>query len=179
MIDKSSEGEKDEIRGRHCYIKYLSTRERGNYLLSDVEYGYQSVGLPHGTEEEKIAFFISALPDANLLDGAKVSYALLQTWVGYKDACVNIAKCFLSTKGEVDDPLLPLFEKGEIDKWKYEYNWLGADVYKNIWYLILNNSRLITLNLEKNWGYPFTSNVDLLCEIVREVIEGEFSRYLL
>ncbi|MDZ8055203.1 MAG: hypothetical protein RMX68_001725 [Aulosira sp. ZfuVER01] len=180
MIEEFSEQEQHQINGRHCYIKYLSTRRRGNYLLSDAEYGYQSVGLPHGTEEEKIAFFISALPDAKLLDGGKnFGCGVLQAWVGYKDACVNIAKCFLSTKGEVDDPLLPLLGKGEIDKWAYEYKWLEAYLYKNLWHLICDNSRLITLNLDKNWGYPFTSIADLLCEIVRGDIEGEFSRYLL
>ncbi|WP_190409247.1 hypothetical protein [Anabaena subtropica] len=85
----------------------------------------------------------------------------------------------MSTKGGVDDPLLPLLRKGEIDQWTYDYKWLEADLYKNLWHLIRDNSRLITLNLDKNWGYPFISNTDLLCEIIRGDIEGEFSSYLL
>ncbi|MDM9385023.1 hypothetical protein QUB80_30660 [Chlorogloeopsis sp. ULAP01] len=110
----------------------MSARKRGNYVAFEAEYCYQSVGSPHRNEEEQIAFFISGLPDAKLLDGKNVGYGVLQTWVGYKDACINIAKCFLSTKGNDDDPLLPLLEKGEIDEWKYEYKWLDADLYKNL-----------------------------------------------
>jgi hypothetical protein len=141
MVEQSSEQEQFQISGRHCYIKYLSTRKRGNFLVSDAEYGYQSVSLPHGTEEEQIAFFISGLPDAKLLDGGKYLHdGVLKVWVGYKDACVNIAKCFLSTKGGVDDPLLGLLEKGEIDKWNAPppYCYAFAQNYKKIKYFLLD-----------------------------------------
>jgi starvation-inducible outer membrane lipoprotein len=57
-----------------------------------------------------------------------------------------------SPKGGVDDSLLALLEKGKIDKWEYDYKWLEADLYKNIWHLIRDNNRLITVNLAENWG---------------------------
>lgn len=180
MINQSSEQEKSLFIGRYCYLKYLSTTPRGNFSISDVEYCYCSVGSPNGTEEEQIAFFISGLPNPKLLDGGKnLCQGVLDIWVAYKDSCVELAKCFLFTKGKEDDPFLESLSKKEINRSEYEYEWLKGELYKNLWHLIHHNSELIIKSLQKNWDYYFVSDIDLMCEIVRGVIEGEFSRYLL
>lgn len=167
------------IKGRYCSVicefigqTSVNTRWIGHYL-------WDTVGSDSGTDLEKIAYFISDLPDARVLEGGKnLHHGITQKWVAYKDICIEIAQCFLAEQGQESDPLIKLFSDGEIDKFTYDFRWLEAEMYKNLWVMIANHSNLIRSNMSRIWGYTFRNDIEIVCQIIKEDLEGEFISYI-
>ncbi|MBU7584796.1 MAG: hypothetical protein KAF91_18110 [Nostoc sp. TH1S01] len=178
MTEKSIEAEQVYIGQKHGYVQYLTAKGNPNHFLSNPEFGHSKFGSLQGTEEDRIAYFMCHVPDVKLVAFQGCTYNILQTWLAYKNECIEIAQCFLSTQGGSDDILLQSRNKGEIDEWQYQYKWLETTLYKNLWHLLHENHVLFIRVLKENWNYTFASDVDLLCEIFREVIEAEFLPYI-
>ncbi|GBO53416.1 hypothetical protein APA_1323 [Pseudanabaena sp. lw0831] len=166
------------MKGRYCsvtceFIRQTSVNTRwiGHYL-------WDTVGSDSGTDLEKIAYFISGLPDATLLeDGKNIHDGIGKEWVDRKDICIEIARCFLADKGQQNDPLIDILNIGDIEKFTYEFRWLETELYRNLWMMITSHSQEIVSNMKRIWEYPFSSDIELLCRIIQEDLEGEFVVY--
>ncbi|GBE90959.1 hypothetical protein [Nostoc cycadae] len=169
------------LTGRYCQLICTLIKEVGNHAFWDATCNFFPVGSNKGTEEEIMAFFMSNLPDMSLLEGGNnLHYGVIQIWLMIKEKTLEIAHCLLSIKGQHNDFLLHMLHHGIIDEWTYQYRWLEADLYKNMYNLInCNQGNLIISNLKNNWSYTFDNNLELICQIIREDLEGEFGVYIL
>ncbi|WP_103670097.1 hypothetical protein [Pseudanabaena sp. BC1403] len=165
--------------GRYCYATFEFIGQTSINTRCNARFHWKDVGSEVGTELEQVAYFISNLPDTDLLEGGQdLHYGILQEWVYCKDKCIEIARCFLVEKGANSDLLLNLLKADEIDQFTYEFRWIETDLYKNLWMMITTHKTVIVESMKKNWKYPFSSEIELFCQIIREDLEGEFICYL-
>ncbi len=162
--------------GRYCYATFEFIGHTSINTRCNARFHWKDVGSEVGTELEQIAYFISNLPDTDLLEGGQdLHYGILQEWVYCKDKCIKIARCFLAEKGANSDLLLNLLKADEIDQFTYEFRWIETDLYKNLWMMITTHKTVIVESMKKNWKYPFSSEIELFCQIIREDLEGEYN----
>lgn len=142
---------------------------------------WESVGSnsPEASDKEKIAKFISELPNASFLQDL-IQLDQIYHWLQWKNECIWIAKCFLAGhRSSVDNPLLRSLEEGEIDQYYHDSCWLSVDLYENLWKLInLKNRRIKAAFNKLGWERSFESPRQLLEEIIASEINGEFSNIL-
>lgn len=164
------------LKGRHSIISCESLQSFKTFDKVYFQVFWDKVGTdsPTATDRERIARFISTLPDFFCVLEEKITIDTLEAWILAKDAAVRIARCFLAGRSQPDNPLLRDLEDGLIDQWLHDYKWLESDLYENLWKLISLRERLIKTALAKIWGYPFTSSRDLMQQIIQEDLEGEF-----
>ncbi|MBD2014333.1 hypothetical protein H6F96_10150 [Microcoleus sp. FACHB-53] len=131
---------------------------------------------PEASDRERIAKFISELPNANFIQDL-TQLDQIYRWAEWKNECIWIAKCFMAGRGSVDNPLLRPLEEGEIDQYYHDSCWLTVDFYENLWKLIHLKDRRIKAAFNKlEWS--FESPRQLLEEIIASEINGEFSNIL-
>lgn len=164
------------LEGRHCIIRCESLQSFKTFDKVYIRVFWDTVGndSPTATDRERIARFISTLPDFFRVLEEKITIDTLQAWIVAKDAAVQIARCFLAGRSQPDNPLLRDLEDGLIDQYLHDYWWLESDLYENLWKLVSLRERKIKAVLAKIWGYPFTSSRDLMQQIIQEDLEGEF-----
>ncbi|PSB25347.1 hypothetical protein [Stenomitos frigidus] len=172
-----SHGDPDGIlKGRYCEVRYYwiaSGQAQGDVNFTPF---WKSVGsdCETATDEERIASAIANMPHSDFFINF-TSFDQVREWIGIKDYCVQIAQCFLAERGQQDDALLTELEAVQIDQFSYDYAWAATNIYKSLWRILEKRGRAIKHLLEKGTGnYPFTSSRDLLIEIIREDLEGEF-----
>lgn len=164
------------LKGRYCEVKYYwiaSGQAEGNVNFAPF---WEDAGSDGETaaDEERIASAISNMPHADLFISF-TSFDQVREWIGKKDYCVKIARCFLAAEGQPDDPLLAELAAGRIDQFSYDYAWAATNLYRSIWHILKEREEAIKYLLKKGVGnYPFASNRELLIEIIREDLEGEF-----
>lgn len=166
------------FQGNHCIVGLSIVQEVGKIAKADVISEWHKVGncSNSATDKEKIANFICDLPSLT----EEITHPdQLSDWVAWKDWSIDVARCFLSGHTQPDNPLLRSVEDGLIDQWSHDYTWLVSDLYDNLWKLVNLRGRQIKSAIKKVFGdYPFASNRELLQEIIRADIEGEFCQIL-
>jgi hypothetical protein len=166
------------MKGRYCSVTCEFIRQTSVNTSWIGHYLWYGVGSDSGTDLEKIAYFISDLPNAKDLEGGKnLHYGIIQKWVDCKDICIEIAQCFLAEQGQESDPLIKLLSDGEIVKFTYDFRWLETELYRNLWMMITSHSQEIVSNMKRIWEYPFSSDIELFCRVLQEDLEGEFVVY--
>lgn len=130
---------------------------------------------PTASNKEIIAQIICNSPDITRLAEEPITLEILNHWCLFKDNCVRIGKCFLSGKGEPDDPLLREKEDKIIDTFTYEHIWLETALYEALWRLINTKGDKILKILKQNWKNAFfQSSVELMRELIREDLDESF-----
>lgn len=161
---------------KHCLLEYTVHKVKTIDEISfQVHWNKVGSDSQDASDRERIARFISNLPSQGSRKGGLRSLAHIQEWVIWKDHAIDIARYFLVGRGQSDDLPLKELKDGLIDKFSYDYLWTEVDVYENLWELLHQSGETIGVVCRRNWDYPFKSNLELMQEIIREDLEGEFS----
>ena len=170
------------ILTKHCLFEYTLIQEPGTLAQLSYQVHWNPVGSisPDASDRERIASFISDLPNQDFWQGDLKTRDLMREWMLWKDRAIDIAKCFLVGRNNSDNSLLSERKAGLLDEEMYKYIWCEADLYENLWQLIQLNEQQIKAALEKvkEWSYPFASSCELVEEIIRTDFEGEFANCL-
>lgn len=121
----------------------------------------------------QIAYFISELPSAHLLDEIR-SLDQLSHWMHTKALALRIAKCWYWGHQQLVNPLVGELEEGLIDRWAYDFIWWESIWRENLRMLIYQRGREIRTLLRDQGEYPFHSELELFQEILRAESDGEF-----
>lgn len=183
LLKNAKWGESERvILTKHCLFEYTLIREQGTLatLLPQVHWHFVGSDSADASDRERIAWFISDLPGQYFWQGYLKTMDLMMEWTWWKDRAIDIAKCFLVGRNNSDNPLLNERKAGLLDEEMYKYIRYEADLYENLWQLIQLNEQPIKAELEKvkRWGYPFASSRELVEEIIRADLDGEFSNCL-
>jgi len=128
---------------------------------------------PEASDRERIANFISELPDESFVEESSHIHQLY-AWMGWKNNCISIAKCFLVGRGSPENPLLRALEEGQIDQYYHDQCWLSVHLYENLWKLLsLKEKRIRAAFRKQEWD--FISPRIVLEQILANEINGEFS----
>lgn len=166
------------IKGKYCHVICELVGQTSFKEKWMAKYHWDSVGLDVGSDVEQISYFTSNLLDPKLLEDCKnIHNGIGKEWVNCKDICIEIARCFLADKGQQNDPLIDILNIGDIDKFTYDFRWIETELYRNLWMMITSHSQEIISNMKRIWEYPFSSDIELLCRIIQEDLEGEFVVY--
>ena len=127
---------------------------------------------------ERVARFLAKLPSEKLLRVVRADEQIKQ-WAIQRQDNDWISKCFVAriTGG---DPLRPLLNAKEIDKWLYDFLWNSANFYFSLWDLIQFTRDEIKEYFTKVVGieFPFNSVLDLFLEIVQVEENNKYSLWL-
>lgn len=183
LLAKGQWGEFEHvILTKHCLFEYTTTHKVGTVDKRSYQVQWNQVGSnsQDASERERIARFISNLPNEDFWLGDLKTLDLMMEWIRWKDRAIDIARYFLAGHDNPDNPLQREFKAGLIDEEKYKYIRSEAHLYENWWQLVQLNEQQIKAVLEKikSWGYPFDSSRELVEEIIRADLEGEFSNCL-
>ena len=103
------------INGKYCHVICELVGQTSFKEKWMAKYHWVSVGSDVGSDIEQIAYFISNLPDAELLEDSKnIHDGIGKEWVDRKDICIEIALCFLADKGQQNDLLIDILNIGYI-----------------------------------------------------------------
>jgi len=166
------------IKGEYTSVDIrIQSRFRG--YSWNVDFDYSIVGNPEGTPEERIAYFISHLPDREAMEmTTSLTFDTFDFWVKCRDSSLLMAVSFLTTKGSSSDLLLQALSDGKVDRWRYEYDWLLIETFKALWYLLRDYEDAIFEMLNKSYKVPFNNSTELFCRLVQDEIHFHFSPYL-
>jgi hypothetical protein len=170
------------ISDQCCILGMLNPKQIvGNRIKFQGWVSWEPVGedLPNSSEKMKLARFISELPSSSFIPELKTVDQLIE-WVKTKNCCLLLAKLFIAGYGSIpDNPLQTMIDSGEINMRYYNSMLLSANLYTNLWELILFKHRLLKEQFNyQGWGFPFKHHRLLMEEIIRASVEGEFSNIL-
>ncbi len=134
---------------------------------------------PEASDKLRLIRFLTKLPDEAFLQEMKTLDQLFQ-WVGFKNECIDIARCWLAGHGFPDNPLARYLMEGDVcGKHYHDRTWLTADMYDNLWKLLnQRQKKLKSAFVKQDWGYPFESPRAFLEEIMGCGVDSEFCVYL-
>jgi hypothetical protein len=166
------------ILTKHCLFEYTTTHKFETIDERSYRVHWTSVGSgsQDASDRDRIAKFISELPSNGFWQGDLKTFDQIMEWLGWRDRAIDIANYFSAGRGNSDNSLLKELKAGLIDEETYQDIRLDAALFDNWWKLVHLNEQTIKAELEKvkSWGYPFNSSRELVEEMIREDLEGEF-----
>ena len=183
LLAKAQWGKSERVTlTKHCLFEYTTIHKFGTIDKRSYRVHWTPVGSgsQDASDRERIARFISELPSNDFWQADLKTFDQIMEWFDWRDRAIDIAKCFLAGRDNPDNPLRKELKTGLIDEETYKDIRLDAELFENWWKLVQPNEQAIKAELEKvkSWGYPFNSSRELVEEMIREDLEGEFANCL-
>lgn len=181
LLEKAILGENQRIfLTKHCIYIDTTTEEFSDIYGLDQHVFWNLVGSKsaESSDREKFARFISELPGNYFFEGYLKTDDQVGEWMRWRDRLIDFAKYFLAGINNRANPLLKERKAGIIDEETYLSIRVTAQLFDNWWQLVMLNEEPIKAALEKTCGYPFSCGRELVEEMIRGDIEGEFSNCL-
>lgn len=130
-------------------------------------------------DKQRLIRFLTDLPSAGFIRELETIDQLFE-WVGFKNFCIDIAKCWLAGHELPDNPLARYQMEGmDSGKAYHDYIWLSADLFDNLWKLIEKKYHKIKSSfIKRGWEYPFNGPRHLIEKILAPYIDSEFEHCL-
>lgn len=117
-------------------------------------------------EQKRIASVLSELPRIEkifeFLPGYLPTDDQLEYWAGLKSDYSLVAMCWRARVKGQDNPLYPMLESGEIDRWHFDYFWRLMNYHWTLWELVQGVEPFIKEAFRRNQdAYPFKGACEL------------------